>query len=43
MKIFTLGSRFNFKEYPKEVKGRATESLLKTTEVLLDFNGYALT
>ena len=43
MKKFTLGFRFSFKAYVKNVREKATKCSLKTTEVLLDADGYVLT
>ena len=38
-----LGSRFNLKEYAKNLREKATKCSLKTTEVLLDVDGHVLT
>ena len=38
-----LGCRFGFEEYAKNVKEKATKCSLKTTEILLDVDGYVLT
>ena len=38
-----LGCRFRFKAYTKSVRENATACLLKTTDVLLDIDGPALT
>ena len=38
-----LGCRFSFETYVKNVRQKATDSFLKTTEVLLDPDGYELT
>ena len=35
-----LGCKFSFKTYAKNVRERATKCSLKTTEVLLDADGY---
>ena len=38
-----LGCRFSFEAYAKNLRKKATKSSLKTTEVLLDAEGYVLT
>ena len=43
MKKFMLGCRLSFEAYAKIVREKATKCSLKTTEVLLDVDGHALT
>ena len=43
MKKFTLGCRFSFEAYAKDVREKMTKCSLKTTEVLLDADGHMLT
>ena len=37
-----MGCRFSFNAYAKNVREKATNCSLKTTEVLLDVDGYVL-
>ena len=43
MKKSMLGCRLSFRAYVKNVGGRATKCYFKTTEFLLDADGYLLT
>ena len=43
MKKFMLRCSFNFEDYTKNVTEKATKCSLKSTEVLLNADGYVLT